>query len=120
MFLSKWQKNLLKPSFEFKGFSWEELAECWNIEVPEDIDCKIDPFADEKWLAEKVKEKIYSIVDGDDIVDLQALSDLYAFVSKVAKDSLHSDKEAIKGLLKIVHPWSFVKWVGHNVEFLWT
>lgn len=118
--MKKWQNKLPKSTYTFKGWDWTELADCWDIVCPEEICTDEDPFADEKWLAQKIKEKIWSSVVFDDIKDPQVLADTYAFIKKVGKIKGHSDQSAVAGILKINHPWSFNKWVTNNLEMFWT
>lgn len=117
----KWQEELPKSIYPFKGWDWSELAACWGIdEIDEsELDPK-EPFSDDKILATRIKDKIWGSVFFDEVRDPQVLADTYAFLKRVVEIDNHGDTPAIAGILEIKHPWSFAKWVCNNLEFFWT
>lgn len=131
-------------TYEFKGYNWEELAECWGIEVgerplvkdnngdnflmvPESVDIYyhinntrmlITTDNPEEVLAEKIKSYIHEHISGENKVR----EDMNRFLEALIKESEGHDYSApaYKGILAIKDDETFAQWFVYNLEKMWT
>ena len=99
-------------TYEFKGYIWNELAECWGLEADEDM-----PFID------TVKKHIWESLDGDyKFKDPQMRTDIVAFLTKLAdvEEPIGYRAPAFRGIAAIEADYTLTDWVTRNLEELWT
>lgn len=131
-------------AYEFKGYHWVELAECWGIKaekqpldangdfkVPEKIEVtkringmkivfEVDD--EEEVLAEKIKRYIFNNLTPEGFKDKSIREDMERFLKALIEESKKWDFSypAYEGILKIEHDVSFAKWFCRNLEAMWT
>lgn len=135
-------------TYEFKGFAWTELAECWGIEagerplvkdsdgkdylmVPEEIDVfyfindtkmmftTSDP---EEVIAEKIKNYISEHMFGEKAEHQDRVrQEINRFLEALIKESKEHDfnSSAFRGILEIEDNITFSQWFCNNLETMW-
>ena len=133
-------------TYEFKGYNWTELAECWGIKaeerplikgsenqedwlmVPETIDISyhinntsmvFTTSDSEEVLAEKLKVYILEHMLSDETEQqIQMRRDMNSFLEALVKETqgLNYSTPAYRGILAIESNHTFAQWFCHNLE----
>lgn len=121
--------------YEFKGYDWEELADCWDIDVSEDEFAIVNIFMNgekisittydyEEVIAYKIKKHIWNNLDmsSGNFKDKSIRDDLHRFLKALIKESKKLDHNfpVYKGMLKVKGDYTLARWVCDNLEKLWT
>ncbi|MEM5592869.1 hypothetical protein AAHH67_15880 [Niallia circulans] len=137
-------------SYQFKGFDWTELAECWGIKVEEQglsLDNNLELMNDfkvpekieitkyinktkmvftvddeEEVLAQKIKNYIWDNLDEDGFKNPQIRTDINNFLKALIEESEETDysNPVYKGILAVEDDNTFAQWICGTLEKLWS
>lgn len=136
-------------TYVFKGFDWQELAQCWNIQAKEqpfivkdtnggesslgDVPEKIDKYyringtsitftltEEEEVEAEKIRQHIWNNLDDGNFEDPQIRIDIHNFLKALIKASSGYDTPMFEAMLKLESDHTLAQWVTSNLRSMWT
>lgn len=103
-------------AYEFKGFDWNELADCWGIEAEDNVD-----------LIETVKKYMSDSLIWNETEGLYTFNnpsirmDIVNFLNKLADVEEHCgyNSPAFRGIASIETDETLVNWMIRNLDAMW-
>lgn len=97
-------------TYRFRGWDYEELAECWGIDLPEGDDQRIEAIRDfivQRWAHEHPDYK-------------RVVSDVRRFVRALRREEIGFHGPLWDGLLKIRDDFTFLQATTVLLPLMWT
>ncbi|MFK3936584.1 hypothetical protein ACI2JA_03585 [Alkalihalobacillus sp. NPDC078783] len=98
--------------YQFKGFDWHELAECWGVDD-----------ADDKIATENIRNHIWTRFkdsSNPDLTDLRLVANRFLDALIEEEDKHGYSSPLYRGLKSIEDDMTYFQWLSHNLEKLWT